>query len=231
MLPADLKFDPQLFLANLTPITIRVVLILVLAATVQLLARQAIGRLFKIITSRERLEGKEEFEQRIETIAGVFSATLSFIIWGIAIFTILSELGVNIVPVLTGAGIAGFALAFGAQNLVRDMISGLFILLENQYTKGDVIRVADIEGLVEEVNLRSTVLRDLDGIVHHIPNGEIKVASNLTQKFSRVNLNLLVERVKDTTATIKAIDKVGEDLSKDEKFADFIKEPTRVYSN
>ena len=75
---------------------------------------------------------------------------------------------------------------------------------------------------------RSTVLRDLDGIVHHIPNGEIKVASNLTQKFSMVNLNLLVGGVKDITATIKAIDKVGEDLSKDEKFADFIKEPTHV---
>ncbi len=219
--------NPQILGEN-TPTILRVALILILVLILQQIIRGVSAKILKILTSREKEEAKEEFEQRIETIAAVFSATVGFVIWIAAALTILDQLGVNVLPLLTGAGILGFAVAFGAQNLVRDMISGLFILLENQYTQGDVIRVAGIEGLVEEVNLRSTVLRDLDGIVHHIPNGEIKFASNLTQKFSRVNLNLLVEAVKDIAATIKAIDKIGRELSEDEKFTGSIKEPIHV---
>ncbi|MEE9365554.1 MAG: mechanosensitive ion channel domain-containing protein, partial [Dehalococcoidales bacterium] len=88
--------------------------------------------------------------------------------------------------------VAGIAVGFGAQYLIRDLIAGIFILMENQYRVGDVARIADIVGLVENITLRKTVLRDLDGILHHIPNGEVKVASNFTRHFSRVNLDISV---------------------------------------
>lgn len=119
------------------------------------------------------------------------------------VFTILAEIGVNIAPALAGVGVAGVAIGFGAQSLVKDLIAGLFILLENQYAVGDVVRIADVAGIVEEINLRWTVLRDLDDIVHIVPNGEIKVASNFTKEWSRVNMNILVGYVKTSTMSLK----------------------------
>ena len=222
------EINPQTIIATLSPIIVKVVLILVLAMVVQRVIAQSITQVLKIASARERGEDKEEFKQRIETISHVLTATVGFIIWAIAGFTILSELGINVAPILTGAGIVGLAVGFGAQNMVRDMISGLFILIENQYTKGDVVRIAGLEGLVEEVNLRRTVLRDLDGVVHSIPNGEIKTASNLTQEFSKINLNLLVEGEKNFDEVIKVINKVGEDLNKKEPFSKYIAEAPHV---
>jgi len=136
---------------------------------------------------------------------------------------ILSELDIPIGPILAGFGIAGIAVGFGAQYLIRDLIAGVFILLENQYRVGDVARIADIAGLVEEVNLRKTVLRDLDGIVHHVPNGEIKVASNFTRKFSRVNLNISVAYDTDLDHAISVINRVGQELAADENWGKLIK--------
>jgi small conductance mechanosensitive channel len=222
-------FGSDLFISEkLISTLLRIAFILIIALIVQQVARQAISRLLKIFTARHKAEEKGEFEQRIETIAGVSVATAGFIIWAIAFFTILSEWGINILPILTGAGIAGFAIAFGAQNLVRDMISGLFILIENQYTEGDIIRVAGVEGKVAEVNLRRTVLRDLDGTVHNIPNGEIKLASNLTQGFARINLNLLIEGKQDIETVKKTIGKIGEELVKDKVYSKMISEAPHV---
>jgi len=222
-----IEIDPQIT-SKVVPALLRIVLILAIALITQQVAKQAISKLIKIITARPRGEEKGEFEQRIETIAGVFTATTGFVVWAIAFFIILSELGINILPILTGAGIAGFALAFGAQNLVRDMISGLFILIENQYTDGDIVRIAGVEGKVEEVNLRRTVLRDLDGTVHNIPNGEIKLASNLTQGFARINLNLLVEGKQDLESVTKTINQIGDVLAKDSSFSKVITEAPHV---
>lgn len=101
---------------------------------------------------------------------------------------ILSEIGLDIGPLIARAGVAGIALGFGAQGLIKNFLSGLFIVLENQYRVGDVACLDDTCGLVEEINLRTTVLRDLDGNVHHIPNGEISKTTNLSKEFARVNL-------------------------------------------
>jgi small conductance mechanosensitive channel len=218
------EIDPQTAIASALPVVGRIVLIIIIALIVQQIASKAISKSLKLATVRHKGEEKEEFEQRIDTISGVFAATVGVIVWGLAGFIILSELGINIAPILTGAGIAGLAVGFGAQNLVRDVISGIFILIENQYTKGDVIRAVGLEGKVEEVNLRRTVLRDLDGTVHSIPNGEIKTASNLTAEFSKINLNLVVEGQKDIEGVKKTIDQIGEDLVKDEKWGKFIVE-------
>jgi small-conductance mechanosensitive channel len=141
---------------------------------------------------------------------------------------ILDEVGVAVAPVLAGFGIAGVAIGFGAQYLIRDLIAGIFIILENQYRVGDVVRVADIGGLVEEITLRKTVLRDLDGICHHVPNGEIKTASNFTRHFARVNLNVSVGYGTDLDHAISVIDRVGKELATDEKWRDVIKSPPKA---
>src|SRR4030043_525458 len=135
---------------------------------------------------------------------------------------LLSEVGIYIAPVLAGVGIIGLAIGFGAQSLVKDIISGLFILIENQYRKGDVVKIADVSGLVEDINLRRTVLRDLDGIVHVVPNGEIRVASNLTKEWSRVNLNISVAYGEDLDRVITVINRVGQELTNDPQWAPLI---------
>ncbi len=138
------------------------------------------------------------------------------------LFSILSVLNIPIAPVLAGFGIVGVAVGFGAQYLIRDLISGVFIIMENQYRVGDVARVANVSGLVEKITLRKTVLRDLDGIVHHIPNGEIKVASNFTKNYSRVNMNISVSYGTNLDHAILVVNRVGEELAREEYWRDII---------
>jgi len=135
---------------------------------------------------------------------------------------ILSEVGIDITPLLAGAGVAGIAIGFGAQSLIKDFLSGLFILLEDQYNKGDVVKIAGIAGLVEEVNLRRTVLRDLDGIVHSVPNGEITTASNYTRDWARVNLDVPVAYGEDLDHVMAVINRVGKELAEDEYFSKLV---------
>lgn len=222
------EVDPQAIITTLSPVIGRILLILIIAYIVQKVARKGIGQTLRLATVRAKGEAKEEFQQRIDTIATVFSATVGAAIWAVTAFIILSELGINIAPLLTGAGIAGLALGFGAQNLVRDIIAGIFILLENQYSTGDVVKIAGTSGLVEKVTLHNTILRDLDGVVHHIPNGEITVASNFTQEYSKVNLNVEVSYETDLNKAIKVINEVGDGLTKDKEFGPMIEEAPTV---
>jgi small conductance mechanosensitive channel len=171
-------------------------------------------------------EPETEIKKRCDTLSSVFVNTGIVIIAIIAIFTILPEFGVNIAAMLAGLGIVGIAVGFGAQGLIRDVFSGIFILLEDQYRIGDVVNVAGIGGLVEEINLRRTVLRDLDGIVHSIPNGEIKVASNFTKGYSRVNLNISVAYGEDLDYVIEVINRVCKEMAEDPKWStDFVSMP------
>jgi small conductance mechanosensitive channel len=124
--------------------------------------------------------------------------------------------------VVAGFGIAGIAIGFGAQSVVKDLIAGLFILLENQYSVGDVVRIADISGLVEEINLRRTILRDLDGVVHVVPNGEIRVASNFTQEWSRVNMNVSVGYGEDLDHVIEVLNRIGKEMAAEPYWGELI---------
>ena len=173
-------------------------------------------------------ESKEGMEKRTNTLLSVFKGVGRVFIVIVAIMMVLSEVGVAIAPILAGFGIAGIAIGFGAQYLIRDVISGIFIILENQYRVGDVARLADIPGLVEEVTLRKTVLRDLDGIVHHVPNGEIRVASNFTRHFARVNLDVSVSYGTDLDHAISVINRVGQELAEDEDWRQVIKSPPQA---
>lgn len=161
---------------------------------------------------RPTKKDREEVEKRTQTLSRMFVGTGTIITVVVVVFMILSEMGMNLAPLLASLGIAGIAVGFGAQSLVKDVIAGVFILLENQYRVGDVARIADVTGIVEEINLRRTVLRDLDGIVHFVPNGEIRVASNFTKEWSRVNLNISVAYGTDLDRAIAVINAVGAEM-------------------
>jgi small-conductance mechanosensitive channel len=171
----------------------------------------------RIITAPREGESPEGLQRRAKTIQGVFLGLARVIIILVVGLIIVADYQ-NIGPVLAGLGIVGIAVGFGAQYLVRDLIAGIFILLENQYRVGDVARVADVAGLVEAINLRKTVLRDLDGIVHHIPNGEIRVASNFSRHYSRVNLNISVSYGTDLDYAIGVINRVCQEMFKEERW-------------
>jgi small-conductance mechanosensitive channel len=208
---------------------LRILFIFALAFVADIVLRVIIPHVIRPAVCRE-MEGKpeEEIEQRVHTLVGVLRGSGRFVLVVWALFTILPELGINVTPILASVGIAGIALGFGAQSLVKDFLSGLFILMENQYSKGDVVTVAGISGLVEEVGLRRTVLRDLDGIVHHVPNSEIAVASNQTQEWSRVNMNVSVAYGEDLDKVFEVINRVGHELAADAEFGPLILKAPQV---
>ena len=189
--------------------------------------RRAVPKILQLSEHRVG-EKKEEFSKRINTLGSVIANAIAFVLYAMAALMVLSELGIDIVPLLTGAGLLGLAFGFGAQNMVRDLIAGFFILMENQYRKGDVVKIADTAGFVEDVNLRRTILRDLDGIVHSIPNGEITVASNFTLGFSRVNMNIPVSYDTNLDKAIRVLNKIGREIKKDKKFGKLITKAPEV---
>ena len=173
-------------------------------------------------------ESKEGVRKRTDTINSVLKGALKVVIILIVTFMILSELDIDIGPVLAGLGIAGIAVGFGAQYLIRDLIAGFFVVMENQYRVGDTAKIADVVGLVEEINLRKTVLRDLDGTVHHVPNGEVRVASNYTRHFSRVNFDVSVAYGTNLNHAIEVLNRIGLELAEDKTWSPLIKSTPQV---
>lgn len=167
-------------------------------------------------------ESKRGVEKRRDTLISVFISAGRILIIIVVILMILSELDISITPILASLGVASLAVGFGAQYLIRDFIAGMFIIWENQYRVGDVIRIADTTGLVEQVSLRKTVLRDLDGILHHVPNGEIKVASNFTRHWARAHLNISVAYKEDLDRVMSILKKIWEELAEDPTWGQLI---------
>ena len=141
---------------------------------------------------------------------------------------ILSEFGMNITPIITGAGIVGLAVGFGAQNLVRDVISGFFLIFEDQIRVGDVAKINGVGGTVENIRLRTTILRDVEGTVHIFPNGEIKQVANLTKEFSYYLINLGVAYKENVDQVMDVLKKIGEELQKDPDYAPLILDPLEI---
>jgi len=154
-------------------------------------------------------------KQRSNSLGGVVTQALGIFIVIVALFMILSELGLDITPLLAGAGVAGIAIGFAAQNSIRDLIGGFVIMMEDHYNVGDVVKVADITGNVEELGLRRTVLRDLKGIMHVIPNGEIRVSSNYTRSISRAFFEVGVAYKEDLDRVMELVRKTWEEMAKD----------------
>lgn len=181
-----------------------------------------IEKAVRIAVRPDGVSSKEAEEKRENTLIQIFTATANIALITITGLMVLQEFGVEIAPILAAAGIVGLAFGFGGQYLIRDIISGLFIILENQYRVGDVVNFDNAGGTVQEISLRKTTLRDLDGTVHHIPHGEIKKVSNLSKDFSRVNLDIGVGYGSNLEHVISVINKIGTELAEDVLWKDTI---------
>lgn len=160
--------------------------------------------------------------QQLRTLASVITSVGVFIIAFVAVLETLELLGLNLGPLLASAGVAGLAIGFGAQTLVHDFINGFFILLENQYDIGDSVRVAGVQGTVEEMTLRHTVLRDDDGTVHVVPNSQVTIVSNMTRDWSQLTLRVVVAYSENSDRIIKLLQQIGDEVQHNPAFADDI---------
>jgi small conductance mechanosensitive channel len=185
---------------------LKIVLILVAASVLSRLAARWISRSVRSLHLRAPLLGSSpRAEQRATTICDVLSSAARVVIWSIAVLTVFDQLDVSLAPVLAGAGIAGVAIGFGAQSLVKDVISGLFILIEDQYGVGDVVDLGDTTGTVEEVNLRVTRLRAVDGNVWFVPNGEVRKVGNASLGWNRAVVDVPLPITGDLDDTIERV--------------------------
>lgn len=175
------------------------------------LIRRTVGRIHSDAT-------EEDVKKRQDTLISLLHTLVKVVVWMVAIFTILRQFSIDLAPLLAGASVLGVALGFGAQSLIKDFLSGMFIIMENQYRVGDVVDLEGSAGTVEQITVRTTIVRDVDGNVHFIPNGNIMTVINKTMGFSKINLTISVKPDTDVEKLAKVIDSVGEDLAKDEKW-------------
>ncbi len=211
-----------------------ILLIVVLAALAVRGARLLVKAIVAAPFDRRAREDPEqevsaiEVAQRRDTLEALGSRVLQAFIVVIAGLMVLDKLGLQIGPAVAGLGIVGIAIGFGAQSLVRDYFNGALILIENQFSIGDVVTIAGVTGTVEDLALRRTTLRDLDGVLHTVPNGEIKVASNLTRTWARINQDVTISYGTDVDRATAVVDKAGADLAADPVWKGRILEPPRV---
>lgn len=204
------------------------IILLIIGTSVALrLLGMAVRGLSSRVLQREG-EPARELAQKAKTLSQVAETTGRVVILTIAVLSLLSLVGRDVTPLLASAGIAGIAIGFGAQNLIKDWLSGFFILLENQFSVDDVISVGEYSGTVEKMDLRRTVLRSLDGSAIVIPNGEIRVVKNLTKEWSRVVMDVGVSYDDDIDDAIEALRIAGEELMADEVVGNLIVAPPEV---
>ncbi len=223
---AQSDFDDWFFSHGL-----KILIIIGVAALVTLAARVAVNRF------RKRLEGSASITQEVNlqraaTLTGALSTALIVVIWAIAILMALGELGQNIAPLLASAGVAGVALGFGAQSLVRDTLSGFFILLENQFGVGDNLEVQTpsnkVTGRVESLTLRVTSIRAFDGTLHFVPNGNIVVASNRSKGWARAIIDVRTAYDEDVEDLRSVLEELFEELKSDRTLSEWIHEAPSV---
>jgi moderate conductance mechanosensitive channel len=231
----DFEEEPWASLvAAATETLIPIALIVVFAYLAIRLARLFVHGIVKALLDREAAEGTAqelsavELKKRMDTLDALGGRTLQAFIVVIGGLMVLERVGLNIGPAIAGLGVVGIAVGFGAQSLVRDYLNGALILIENQFGKGDVVRVAGVDGTVEDFTLRRTTLRDLDGVVHTVPNGEIRVASNLTRVWARINQDVTVAYGTDIDKAIAVVDKVGAEMAGDAEWKRRVLEAPRV---
>ncbi len=203
---------------------LQIVLVLVLMAVALKLINVALDRLFRVKKEKDNVELKK----RVDTLRGIIRSTLVIVVFILTGMMILEKLGIEIGPLLAAAGVVGLALGFGAQELVKDIIGGFFILLEDQIRVNDVVVIGGTGGLVEKVNLRMVILRDLAGNVHYIRNGSINVVTNMTKEYSRYVFDIGVAYREDTDEVVEVIKEVDQQLRDDPAFKDDILEPIEV---
>jgi len=218
-------FLEEIFATSLLRSGFHILIILVLAWIALKMAEKLSLGLVRFVA---RQKEDEEFQKRTRTLGEIVRYVIVLVVFAVATMTVLKELGIDIGPVLAAAGIVGLAVGFGAQSLVKDIISGFFILLEDQIRVGDVVNVADKGGLVEKVGLRTTVLRDLHGNVHYVPNGTIAVVTNMTKEYSRYVFDIGVAYREDVDEVIAVIKGIDQEMRNDPEFKDDILESIEI---
>lgn len=210
---------------------LKILLILVIARAAIRLGGRTIRRAVRSMHARSPLRSaSERAEQRATTLGDVLASLLGVVVWVVAGLVVLDEVGINLAPLIAGAGIAGIALGFGAQSLVKDVISGLFLLLEDQYGVGDVVDLGDdATGTVEDLTLRVTRLRSVDGTVWYVPNGEIRRVGNSSMEWSRALIDVLLAYESDIEAVRAAIKAEADSFSADPGWAEKVLEPPEVW--
>jgi small conductance mechanosensitive channel len=220
-------------LPNSLDIGLKVLLVAVAALAAFLVVRTGIRVGIRHLLDRSSAESggdvlpPAELERRVTTIGRLLVRVAGAVLAVIAGLMVLNLFGIDIGPAVAGLGVVGIAVGFGAQTLVKDWLAGIFVVLENQYSQGDVVRLAGVDGVVEDFSLRRTTLRDLDGTVHTVPNGQITVASNMTRLWARVNLDVGVAYDTDIDRAVEIIDRVGAELHADPEWGErMIEAPT-----
>ncbi len=210
---------------------LRICLLLLFTWVAVKVIHKSLQRLEKhlIKQSKNTEEPPSESQKRVETIVRLIKQAVLLALWITVGLVILKEIGVEVAPIIASVGVVGLAVGFGAQNLVRDVISGFFIILENQIRVGDVAIINGTGGLVEKINFRTTVLRDLGGVVHIFPNGTISTLSNLTNEWSAYIFDIGVAYKENTDHVIEIMQSAGQEMKKDEKYGSLMLEEPEIF--
>ncbi len=208
----------------------RIITILLLAWMGTVAAHRGVKTL-RMHTERRAQSGGAndgEMQKRVNTMTRVTGSALGILIWTAAFLMVLHEMNFNVEPLIAGAGVAGVAIGFGAQSLIKDVLNGMFLLIENQIRINDAAVIDGTSGLVEEINLRTTVLRSEDGAVHVIPNGSIQKLSNLTRDFSYAVFNVTVDYGQDLDKVMKVVNELGVELRSEEPWSQTVLDPLEM---
>ncbi len=219
------KLLDELFSVSFLKGILHIIVILILTWLALRLAKRFSAGLIRLIIRKKE---DEEFQKRTTTLGNIVRYALISIIVAISGITVLREVGIDTGPILATAGIGGLAIGFGAQSLVKDVISGFFILMEDQIRVGDVVEIGGKSGSVEKISLKTTVLRDMSGNVHYVPNGQISVVTNMTKEYSRYVFEIGVAYKEDVDEVMEIIKKIDEEMRHDPEFKDDILEPIEV---
>ncbi len=206
-------------------VVIRIAVIILALLIIKLIVDRFTGKIVERVIRGHHYKSKHEERQREDTLTNIFTTASTVVLWIIAIVLVLQEFGVNLAALATGAGLIGIVVGFGAQSMIKDFLSGMFIILENQYRIGDVVTIGGQSGLVEHISMRMTKLRDLDGSVYFVPNGEITTVRNMTLEYSGVIIDVGVSYDADLNVVEKVINEVGEIMAKDKEWEERILEP------
>jgi small-conductance mechanosensitive channel len=189
------------------------------AKLLQVVIRRTVGRIKTDIS-------EDDVKKRQDTLISMFSTMVKVLVWLTGGFTILRNyFGIDLTPLIAGASVLGVALGFGAQSIIKDLLTGLFIIIENQYRVGDVVEIDGAAGTVEQITIRSTIIRDGDGNVHYLPNGTVTHVTNKTMGYSKVNFAIAVEADTSVDTLSEVINQVGEKLAAEAKWKSKVLEP------
>jgi len=214
MFASDFVFNPTIMMG----ITVKVLVILAIAIALNIIQKKIIPRAIIACTTKVREESRDQLIVRTKTMAYVVIKVLTAIIWIIVFVMVLGVIKLDITPLLATLGIASLGLGFAVQNIILDYIQGFFIVMEDWYRIGDWVTIAGLEGEVEEVSPRRTVLREINGTMHVIPNSQIKFASNQTRDWARINLYITVAYKEDISHVYQVINMVCQELKDDPDF-------------